>query len=842
MSAATSRPLLDYDSKERTVILRAPDSPYHLELPAGQCRLEFERCRVDRFLIEECSRTVEGILLRGSIEGTSLKFTIHWRVRDGEWFAKQVVILGTPEPTWGRLLRFHVLDFTLPPGGWDDGMGWRETNGDLSLLDRKSVEEGGGFLPPFGYPVFSERMFFGLEHPMGVNCVQNRSLELYHHPCWQGARLESFSAVIGFRKDPETVETAFQRYVRTVRQPPPDRARVEINTFWTDRFESEAGVDTRYVTDLPSYQRLIEEWADRVLMGERGLVTSILLDAGWQDPKSLYRPQESVGGPGDEGLKKLSDVLQSRGMELGLWWSWNGPIGISDRWLEQQGYRVSASGVGAGYSCAGGRIRYACLTDPAFEEAIGKRLEEVMEHVPVTFFKGDWDNDGVEDPALFPKILPLKEHMKEANVEAMIRLHRRASARNVRFRGGWWTSPWWTCHVNNTHLPNSGDCEAADVPALTQRDALITSRDTLLHHVMVTCRAPIPWDFICNHEFASAPRNPVQDTDESWLNNLIMWIARGSHYLQIYMPPYNLRGWRAWTLRETLRWYRAHEDLLWKCPQRMIGGKPGSGEIYGYLHEDGPRRLLVLRNPMGFPQKPPTPEELGLGGKDWHRIFPVWETWDWNAAWMPSHAVWILVQGDATWRTKDALMRDSDGWTVPFHSAPTPVRHKGLGEIPALHDFPDQHMEIERRGRNQMALHANLPYGHDEVEWILRYDLRDGRLPRLRAATGRYPDGLSTAPMPIRWLQSHWRVGWGQNRMGMKPHDPNLAIARIPSGSGGSVHLFLQSEEDLPSFTAGWIEGEEARLPLPDQSRNPNVIPPSQPRRKTVLGSFQPPT
>jgi hypothetical protein len=326
----------------------------------------------------------------------------------------------------------------------------------------------------------------------------------------------------------------------------------------------------------------------------------------------------------------------------------------------------------------------------------------------------------------------------------------------------------------------------------------------------------------------------VQDTDESWLNNLMLWVGRGTHHLTIYMPPYDLYGWRAWTLRETLRWIRAEEGLLWKCPTRMVGGDPRHGAVYGFLHEDEGRQLLLLRNPLGRPQFAPTLAELGLSPGDWNLIYPSWEPWDWDQKAMPSHAVWVLVQGDPRWRSDQPRLRCETGWAVPFGAAELEV-------VPEIHQLRDFQPRLERLDDRQLVLRAEIPIGIQQWEWIFIFQSSGGQAPAFRAGLGRYPDGLSTAPLPVTWLRSHWRVGYGQGRLGWQPHDQDLSIARVPGATGGASHFFLQSDRPLPDPAEIWAEWQEKSLPSSRDHGDGSLVPPSLPHRRKAVRLFSAP-
>ena len=803
--------------------------------------LEWERFRMDRWEIRHSTTLRNGTVYFARNPETGFQIEVRWEKHSGGWVQKKVKVTGKRDSSWGRFGRMIVFDEPMPGRTWDDQMGWREWHGDVAVEERRSLEEGIGTLPPCGYPVFGERFFAGIEHPMGINQVIRRHLVMLHHPQWKGDQLESHSMVIGFVRPKETLQAVFQRYLQSIRIPPPARAIVEVCTFWTDPHEERNG-QMEYRIHAKGYLRLAEEWVGRVLGGRKGLVTQLLLDAGWYLPHSLFRPKRSLAGKKDSGLAELGRRLNRWGVDLGLWWTWNGPMGVNADYARRRGFRVSAKGSGGAYGDNGGETHYMCLTDPKWEAAIGQRIEEVIDHTPVAFFKVDWDNEGIEDPTLVPSKFYLREQTWEANTEVMIRLYRRALARRpgVGIRGGWWLSPWWMRHVSVTHLPNSGDSESADVPGLTQRDGIITSRDTVIYHHMVTCRTPVPWDALNHHEFSAAPRNTVNDTDESWLHNLMMWVLRGSHYLQIYMPPYGVHGWRAWSLREMLAWFRQHEDLLWKSPMRMLGGDPGDGKVYGYLHDDSRRQLMVFRNPMGFPQRALTAHACGLSAHGWVRLFPSWENSAWENEWMPSNAVWVLARGNPKWISpKGAWMHGPSGRLVPWMAADARQRHGTHGDIPPIHrvDFRAIQLDqLEHPHPKRLFLHAQVPYGYQKAEWILKFRLSHGRPSRIRASCGRYPDGLSSAPIPVTWLQPHWKLGCGQKRMGRKPFDAHLAVARIPCNVGGEVHLFLESDRAIPALDSVWIEAEEISICSEKRGRRMDWIPPSLPVRKSVLG------
>jgi hypothetical protein len=787
------------------------------EIPAIPASLVFARATVAGFTITSSECSLRNWLMKGTLAGAA--FEARWTIEAEGWARFSIRFEGKAAAEWGDFQRLVLLDQEIPTAVLRDQLGWRElgSSSESALADRPP-EEGGGLLPPFGYPIFGPDFFLGAEHPMACIEADKNRARIFHHPLWEKNELRSINLVVGLCREGEPVERAFARYVQTIRRRRPERAIVEINTFWTDGFANA----TKYAgqTDPESYLAMAQAWSRDVLAGEPGLVSHFLLDAGWQNDASLYRPQAENGGPGDETLARIGREILDEGFQFGLWFSVNGPIGVDPRWAAGQGYRTHDQGTGAGYSANNGKIRYICLTDPRWEDDLSSRLEEIISRVPVTFFKGDWDNDAIEDPAR-PGLS--KAQLREAIANAMIRIYGRMHAANpaVALRGAWWLSPWWLPHVDNTHLPNSGDMEPCDLPSLTHRDSALTCRDAVYHHVMVRSATPVPWDVLCPHEFASSRRNPVQDTEDSWMNNLAMWSSRGSQYLQLYLAPYGLDGWKAWSLREILRWYRSEEELLWKSETRMLGADPLSGGIYAYLHGDGERALLTIRNPLAHPQALHL-SPWGLGETGWQQIYPFCRSFNASGYVMSSHEVLILTRGQSV---HGPLVNTPAGWQMPQEVRP-----------PRRHELPPVAARFERLGSGKLAIHSSLPYGLKSATIVLSVEAEAGR--DWRAAVGRYEEDVASFGVPITQVRPHWQSGYAQGRLPARPQEPSRTILRIPVGTGGEAHCFLSSAQEFPKILGGWIEGRD--LLQPAKQAPAGFHPPAMSAPRRFLTAIEP--
>lgn len=772
-----------------------------LLLPLIPAQVIFEEIRFEKFSATSDNIVGHTRTLTGKIEGSDLCFEGLWKIDPEGWIRFSLRLTGTPDPAWGTFEKLVLLDQEMPASDLQASLGWRELGNTArdSLIDRPP-EEGGGLQPPFGFPIFGPDFFIGAEHPMACIEVNENRACVFHHPLWTQEGVQSIPLVLGVCSPQESAGAAFARYFATIRRPQPNRAIVEINTFWTDLFDSKAG----YSTDLTSYRTMAKYWSTEVLAGEKRLVSHFLLDAGWQDPASLYRPQDSNGGPADLALAELGKQIEAEGFSFGLWFSLNGPIGINPAWAQSEGYRTHDQGTGAGYSANNGKIRYICLTDTRWEEDLSRRFEELITNVPVTFFKGDWDNDAIEDPARFPGEITSNFHLREAIANAMIRIYGRMHGvrPDVALRGAWWLSPWWFPHVDNTHLPNSGDHENSDLPSLTQRDSGLTCRDAICYHTMVRSQSPVPWDVICPHEFASSRRNPVQDTEDTWSNNLAMWVSRGSQYLQMYLAPYGLEGWKAWSLREVLRWFRSDEELFWKCETNMLGADPMTGGVYAYYHHTKDRALLTIRNPLAHPQPLPELRNWGLPEEGWEQAYPYCQAFRSTGYQMSSHEVLVLVRGQGS-VGKEVLVNTAHGWKAPW---------RAKYQIPDLHDLGTPQAHLETISPQKLAIHATLPYGLISAEVVL--SIRATGTRHWQAGVGRYSEDVASFGVPITYVRPHWQSGYAQGRLKTPSYESDLGVLRFPIGTGGEAHAFLYGNEGLPEILGAWIEVRENLLPV----------------------------
>ena len=521
------------------------------------------------------------------------RFTVTVTPGGPDWFFKQVEITaGSELPTPD----YVEVDFQKTRAPGLRRYGYMGSCGKIGGAN--SEEEGSGLVPGSGYPLMGRDLFTGLEHPAAFNTVRSSrgvtaAWQLRHFPIWKNGKIKSVRAVIGLSTKPRE---CFFDYLDTVRLPRMSSPLFAFCSFWSD---PHCDGTSEYQVTRDNYVSLLNGFT------KLGLRPDVyLLDAGWQDRKSFFRAKRVYGG--ERELKDLGKKLRAAGSDLALWVSTNGPVGMDMDFLRSKGIPVGG-GISSHYSGP----NYAVMFDPELEKILTRRFCELASpEYGTRLFKVDWDNECATSPE-FDRLYPTRDHVREASIDMMARLNaaeRKVDPR-VLTRNGRWPSPWHLMLTSHVSLPDGGDCEFSSFPALDQRDASTTHRDTLYWCVHVRDESVFPLDSYDNHEFAHSLRNPFQETPGVWSNTCVWAIMRGTSYHQLALMPEALEDWQAAILRRVMEVLRKHAPEIITGRSRMIGGNPGRGEIYGFLHPGAQGKcLLALRNSSPLPQEYALPD------------------------------------------------------------------------------------------------------------------------------------------------------------------------------------------------------------------------------------------
>ncbi|MBQ7395251.1 MAG: hypothetical protein IJW08_01805 [Lentisphaeria bacterium] len=508
-------------------------------------------------------------------ECDELSIRTSWEKRDDFWYKRVEVTkkCALPTPDYLEVDRQKTDDAELKMCGYVPSF-QRESS-------FSAEEEGSGYMPGCGYPLIGKEFFISLAHPAGFNTIEDeadgtKTYVLRHHPAWQGDKLEVVEAVMGFSDDPEQM---FRDYLADIREPLVLEPFFAFCSFWSDPYQG----NYEYSVTGEAMHKFIDSYV------KLGLDPDVYtFDAGWADRKSFFEPKPGLE---PENYSKLS-----------LWISHNGPMGIDPEFIRQQGFAVG-KGRSSGY-CGEG---YGVLLDKGLEEKIGDRFAELAKSV--SHFKIDWDNECASCDQ-FKDEYPTVNHVREAYVNAVGRIMKKIRKVNpsilVRV-GAFWPSPWWLIQGQQIFLCNSGDSEYISLPTLHQRAAAATHRDFMYYIHFVRDNGLIPLNSLDNHEFPNSIRNVFLDDDNTWMDNLMHCLLRGSTYHTWTLQPESLTDFRISSMRQVMQFARDYKERFIVKYGKLFGGNPGAGEVYGFKQDN----WILLRNPAPVPQEFELPAEWG---------------------------------------------------------------------------------------------------------------------------------------------------------------------------------------------------------------------------------------
>ncbi len=421
-----------------------------------------------------------------------------------------------------------------------------------------------------GSPVVTDTAFFAVEHPLSINrgeigrvcCFLPRSTAL--------AAGESFevSSVIGFVAKGQ-LRREFLAYLERERAHP-YRPFLNYNT-WYDigyfsRFDAAAAIDA------------ITSFGKELVEKRKTQIDSFLLDDGWDDCKSLWRPHK--GFP--DGFAPLAKAAKRYGAALGFWLSPWGGYGKPKEERLKQGREEGFEIVDGSFSMAG----------PKYYQRFRGLCVEVIRKQGVNHFKFDGIGCGSGEGA----------GAAMRDFEAMLRLL--AELRSIRpdlyinQTTGTWPSPFWLLHADSIWRGGEDHSFAGEGPA---RQRWITYRDGDVYERIVS-RAPLyPLNSLMLHGIIYARSADKLNVDPSgdFTSEVRSFFGCGTQMQEMYITPKLLTpaNWDA--LAASARWARENADTL--RDTHWVGGDPTALQVYGWAAWSPRKGILTLRNPAGRP-------------------------------------------------------------------------------------------------------------------------------------------------------------------------------------------------------------------------------------------------
>jgi len=423
----------------------------------------------------------------------------------------------------------------------------------------------------FGYPVFMEDTFWGLEYPAGYNHYENGLVTLRHYPGRTVAdRFVSKTAVLGVT-EPGQVAGRFRQYLNSIIG---ERSSPPLFFAW------KSWVTVRSPNEANSLA-LINDFRRKLHDATGARLDSFALDDGWDKKASLWEIEKSRF---PRGFEPLVAALKPMNTGLGLWISPCSGYSHADWLASTRGYKKNAWDW------------LLCMSDPNYRRDIVKAVTGLVKKYDVNYVKFDafcapCDAEG------HAHHLP-DNYAKEANTDAYLELlaalRRMQPKVFINITTGTWMSPWWLRYVDAVWDQVFDGWSPAIAPTPERSYSQITDRDAVFRK---RCREN-PW-----FPFEAVENLGIWTQNYNYIDEQIMTIlSRGCRLISFYLPvpqgPDAERNWRFFG--SAINWARHNEKAL--CRTRMILGDAMQLEPYGYAHVRGERGILVLRNPFVTPR------------------------------------------------------------------------------------------------------------------------------------------------------------------------------------------------------------------------------------------------
>ncbi len=421
-----------------------------------------------------------------------------------------------------------------------------------------------------GSPVVAENSFFAVEHPMSNNRVENGHIRcsLPRSAALTAGEPFEISSVVGFFAKGQ-LRREFLAYLERERAHP-YRPFLNYNT-WYDlgyfsRFDAAAAIDA------------ITTFGEELVKKRKTRIDSFLLDDGWDDPKSLWRPHK--GFP--DGFAPVAAAATRYGAALGFWLSPWGGYGKPKQERIRQGRAEGFEIVDGSFSMAG----------PKYYERFRRLCLDVVRKYGVNHFKFDGIGSGSGEGA--------GNAMRD--FEAMLRLL--AELRSIRpdlyinQTTGTWPSPFWLLHADSIWRGGE-DHSFAGVGSDRQR--WITYRDADVYAGVVSRTELFPLSSLMLHGmiYARSANKLNVDPKGDFTSEVRSFFGCGTQMQEMYITPKLLTpaNWDA--LSASARWARENAETL--RDTHWVGGDPAKLAVYGWAAWSPRKGILTLRNPAGRP-------------------------------------------------------------------------------------------------------------------------------------------------------------------------------------------------------------------------------------------------
>jgi len=418
-----------------------------------------------------------------------------------------------------------------------------------------------------GSPVVDQNMFFGFEHPLSANTVEQGLVKasLHRELPLRANQSVTYSAVIGTSQRGQ-MRRAFLGYLEAER-PRAYEPFLHYNSWYDlgyqNRFDETGAIDR------------INEFGTHLVVERHVKLDSFLFDDGWDDSNTLWG--FNSGFP--DGFTKTAAAATKFHAGIGVWLSpWGG-------YAQQKEERI-AYGKAHGFEIQ--NEGYA-LSGPKYFDRFEQICLDMVNKYHVNQFKfdGTGNADRVFPGSSFDSDFDAAIHLIE-------RLRKEEPELFVNLTTGTTASPFWLFYADSIWRGGE-DHDFSGVGDSRQR--WMTYRDSQVYQNVVVKGPLFPLNSLMLHGiiYAKQAKDLSTVSGDDFSSEVHSYFGSGTQLQEMYITPALMSAANWDTLAEGARWSRANSDTL--KDTHWVGGDPTKLEIYGWAAWSREEGFVTLRNP-----------------------------------------------------------------------------------------------------------------------------------------------------------------------------------------------------------------------------------------------------
>lgn len=424
-----------------------------------------------------------------------------------------------------------------------------------------------------GSPIVDGNIYFGLEHPMSVQKVDDsglvQSAMLRKLPIDANSSV-TYSFVLG--ATPATqLRRGFANYVEEERAKP-------YKTFLHYNSWYDLGYFNTYTAD--QCVERINTFGEQLSVKRHVKLSSFLFDDGWDDHNSVWK----FGKGFPDGFTPLTATAEKYGANPGVWLSPWGGYGPPREERLAYGKKEGMEEDSQGYALSGPKY---------FKRFLDVTTKFVTQYKINQFkFDGTGSPDkkypGSQFDSDFDAAITLIGDLRKENPNLFINL-----------TTGTWPSPFWLKFADSTWR---GGNDHAFAGVGTSRERWMTYRDGDTYNGVVRKGPLYPINSLMLHGIIYAQYADGLKTDpgNDFRNDVRTYFANGTQLQELYVTPSLLTTANWDDLAESARWSADNQNIL--EGNHWVGGDPLKLEVYGWAAWSPHKSILSLRNPSDHPQ------------------------------------------------------------------------------------------------------------------------------------------------------------------------------------------------------------------------------------------------